>query len=163
MDDLFGRVLCCSQRCSQPLLHLGTHPRSAHGWYPAILGPNNAAAKGRIPYSILMLMDVLRAFPGQVGGRGGMAAGSRVHRRPQRVLPKCVSCWVPQRVLLHRFLCAAACVPLHLHLTTPLPRQIPDVDAVLHTADFTCIPRSWEDAGGGAPLPVIGFQVGWVG
>lgn len=50
--------------------------------------------------------------------------------------------------------------PSSLPTSPPTHRQIPDVDAVLHTADFTCIPRSWEDAGGGAPLPVLGFQVG---
>ena len=143
------RPSCISVRTPTLPLHSGT--RSAHGWYPAILGPNNAAAKGRITYSILMLMDVLRTFPGQVGGRGGMgqvavcellgaSAGSFAS------LPLCCRMRPPPP-----------------HLTTPLPRQIPDVDAVLHTADFTCIPRSWEDAGGGAPLPVIGFQVGWVG
>ena len=49
--------------------------RSAHGFYPAILGPNNAAAKGRVPYALLAIMDALRLFPGQVGSRGGGASG----------------------------------------------------------------------------------------
>jgi hypothetical protein len=39
-----------------------------NGWYPAVLGPGNVAAKGRIPYALLAIMDTLRLFPGQVGG-----------------------------------------------------------------------------------------------
>lgn len=52
-----------------------------NGWYPAVLGPGNLAAKGRVPYAILGLMDALRLFPGQArssgGGRssGGLAQG----------------------------------------------------------------------------------------
>jgi hypothetical protein len=53
------------------------HPRRLHqppcslegGWYPAPIGPGNAAAKGRIPFAVLALLETLRAFPGQVGRR----------------------------------------------------------------------------------------------
>lgn len=38
----------------------------AGGWYPAVLGPGNVAAKGRVPYALLLLMQTLRAFPGQI-------------------------------------------------------------------------------------------------
>lgn len=38
------------------------------GWYPAQLGPGHVAAKGRVPYAMLLLLDVLRLFPGQVWG-----------------------------------------------------------------------------------------------
>lgn len=56
--------------CSPPTTH-----RSAHGFYPSILGPGNAAAKGRIPYTLLMIMDALRMFPGQVGGVESRGSG----------------------------------------------------------------------------------------
>lgn len=36
------------------------------GWYPAELGPGNVAAKGRVPYALLAIMETLRMFPGQV-------------------------------------------------------------------------------------------------
>ncbi|KAL6776429.1 hypothetical protein ACKKBG_A21080 [Auxenochlorella protothecoides x Auxenochlorella symbiontica] len=36
------------------------------GWYPAQLGPGHVAAKGRVPYAMLLLLDVLRLFPGQI-------------------------------------------------------------------------------------------------
>lgn len=36
------------------------------GWYPAILGPGNLSARGRVPYSLLILLQVLRLFPGQI-------------------------------------------------------------------------------------------------
>lgn len=39
--------------------------RRRNGWYPAVLGPGNLAAKGRVPYAILALVDTLRLFPGQ--------------------------------------------------------------------------------------------------
>lgn len=52
-----------------------TDHRSAHGFYPSILGPGNAAAKGRIPYTLLMIMDALRMFPGQVGGVESRGSG----------------------------------------------------------------------------------------
>eukprot|EP00887_Chlorella_sp_A99_P007639 scaffold20.g7639.t1 len=68
------------------------------GWYPAVLGPENVAAKGRVPYVLLALLEVLRAFPG----------------------------------------------------------QIPDVDAVVHTADFPCVRRKW--AHGAVPTPIFGYQ-----
>ena len=61
-------VAALRRHCSCPYLSPTlASTRSAHGWYPAILGPNNAAAKGRIPYTLLMIMDALRMFPGQVG------------------------------------------------------------------------------------------------
>ncbi|KAI3424060.1 hypothetical protein D9Q98_009423 [Chlorella vulgaris] len=74
------------------------------GWYPASLGPGNAAAKGRVPYAILAFMDTLRTFPGQV----------------------------------------------------------PDVDLVLHTADFPCVSRSsWVGAAARPPpRPLLSFQGG---
>ena len=40
-----------------------------NGWYPAVLGPGNVAAKGRVPFALLALMDALRMFPGQVPPR----------------------------------------------------------------------------------------------
>ncbi|CAL5226901.1 g9774 [Coccomyxa viridis] len=36
------------------------------GWYPSQDGEGNLAAKGKIPYAILTLMDTLRNHPGQV-------------------------------------------------------------------------------------------------
>lgn len=42
-------------------------------------------------------------------------------------------------------------------LSIPPTRQIPDVDLVLHTADFACVKKSW-DHGGGPPLPMLGLQ-----
>lgn len=46
-------------RCPAPACRRG-------GWYPAVHGPGNLAAKGRVPYALLSLLDVLRTFPGQV-------------------------------------------------------------------------------------------------
>mmetsp|Transcript_524 Transcript_524/g.1576 ORF Transcript_524/g.1576 Transcript_524/m.1576 type:complete len:1117 (-) Transcript_524:961-4311(-) len=40
--------------------------RGSDGWYPAKLGPGNTSAKGRVPFLIFALLDVLRAFPGQI-------------------------------------------------------------------------------------------------
>ncbi|KAL4422975.1 hypothetical protein ABPG75_009172 [Micractinium tetrahymenae] len=36
------------------------------GWFPAEFGPGNVAAKGRVPYTILALLETLRLFPGQI-------------------------------------------------------------------------------------------------
>ena len=60
----------------------------------------NVAAKGRVPYAILAIMDVLRSFPGQV----------------------------------------------------------PDLDAVLHTADFPCIKRGLQQAGSAMTLEQRAMQ-----
>ena len=46
-----------------------------HSVHRDVLSPpaGNTSAKGRIPFLILALLDVLRAFPGQVrGGRGNL-------------------------------------------------------------------------------------------
>lgn len=69
------------------------------GWYPARLGPGALSGKGKIPYAILALLDVLRHYPG----------------------------------------------------------QIPDVDAIIHTSDFSCIKAT---PGGLQPLgpPILGYN-----
>ncbi|KAK2077103.1 hypothetical protein QBZ16_004737 [Prototheca wickerhamii] len=36
------------------------------GWYPSQLGEGHLAARGRVPHTMLMLLDVLRLFPGQI-------------------------------------------------------------------------------------------------
>jgi len=36
--------------------------------------------------------------------------------------------------------------------------QVPDVDAVLHTADFPCVKRSWSSHDDAPPLPLFGYQ-----
>ena len=51
------------------------------GWYPAVLGKGNVAAKGRVPYAILALLKTLRLFPGQVW-RAGWGQGPGVLPRP---------------------------------------------------------------------------------
>lgn len=42
------------------------------GWYPALLGPGHVAARGRVPYAMLLLLDVLRVFPGQIPDTDGV-------------------------------------------------------------------------------------------
>ncbi|KAL4451241.1 hypothetical protein ABPG77_009313 [Micractinium sp. CCAP 211/92] len=77
------------------------------GWFPAEFGPGNVAAKGRVPYTILALLETLRLFPG----------------------------------------------------------QIPDLDAVFHSADFCCVARNRSTLGvalgrtpSPGPLPILGMQ-----
>ncbi|KAL3133656.1 hypothetical protein ABBQ32_008167 [Trebouxia sp. C0010 RCD-2024] len=69
------------------------------GWYPARLGPGALSGKGKIPYAILGLLDVIRHYPG----------------------------------------------------------QIPDIDAILHTSDFSCVkatPAGQQPAG----PPIFGYN-----
>ena len=127
-----------------------------NGWYPAVLGPGNVAAKGRIPYALLAIMDTLRLFPGQVGGCSVSKAVALLHTVSRSTLPHppraaCCNC---AATLLSRP--TPSHPPRCLPTTQPCP-QVPDVDAVLHTADFPCIKRSWAH-GSATPLPMLGYQ-----
>lgn len=124
------------------------------GWYPAPIGPGNAAAKGRVPYAVLALMETLRMFPGQVraaaaeGRRGLPWWEARLWQGSGSVL-QAQSCPPPAAAGAARAatsFAAAACLP---------PLQIPDVDAILHFADFPCIPRP---RAGAPPAPILGLQ-----
>lgn len=66
-------------------------------------------------------------------------------------------CQAQLSALLDSRCCPSALHSTHSPTTLPLTthtRQIPDLDAVLHTADFACVKREWA----GTPLPLFGYQ-----
>lgn len=126
------------------------------GWYPAQLGPGHVAAKGRVPYAMLLLLDVLRLFPGQVcgpacvslpywgaGANEGVSIGLGVGG---------VWVWKYERTPLRHD-------PARPHPPTytshPSSSQIPDLDAVMQLGDFTCIAQ--EPGAGRTPVPMFGY------
>lgn len=98
----------------------------------------NLAAKGKIPYAILSLMDTLRNHPGQVGG---LLSRSRSNHSSSIFLD-------------HDTYLRSACQHVQ---QSALFLQVPDVDAVIHTSDFPCMLKIQPGTGALAP-PVFGYN-----
>lgn len=101
------------------------------------------SGKGKIPYAILALMDVIRHHPGQV-----IMATSNY-----------LICLLSSKVLV-QWICACAFLP---NMTTEAESkaiaimQIPDIDAVIQTSDFPCMQRQ-PASSKIVPPPVFGYN-----
>lgn len=105
------------------------------------------SGKGKIPYAILGLLDVIRHYPGQVG---------KLLEILQYTLQ--LYCRDSNKLCLHlcMLLMQLACEEAVV-LTIFATVQIPDIDAILHTSDFSCVkatPAGQQPAG----PPIFGYN-----
>ena len=98
------------------------------------MSTGNLAAKGKIPYAILTLMDTLRNHPGQVGARSASIQFCHANLYRHALTISCLAPTVRWHVL-----------------------QVADLDAIIQTSDFPCMLRLQPGTGSLAP-PIFGYN-----
>lgn len=93
-----------------------------------------AVAKGHVPYALFMLLDVLRAFPGQVRKHSLTSLRGRPRNfNYSHITPEALTYFIQQIAFSRRTMANLRTCNFWQSL------QVPDVSAVIHTSDFPCI------------------------
>ena len=119
----------CTCFCLRRAIHCTIRYGAEHA-----VSTGNLAAKGKIPYAILTLMDTLRNHPGQVGAH---FATTRFRHDS-----------------LYRFAVTGSC---SVSFSTWHVPQVADLDAIIQTSDFPCMLRLQPGTGALAP-PIFGYN-----